>query len=99
MDGYSVWDAISPHLTHIRRMVVVTVALGLVLQMGWAERLVTGYATHAVEITQQRLQPVVDRLLKIVAPRLATPTTGDRRAGIGTDLNQGRANDGVSHAP
>ena len=39
MDGYSVWDAISPHLTLVRRMVVVTVAFGLFLQMGWAERL------------------------------------------------------------
>ena len=97
MDGYSVWDAISPHLTLVRRMVVVTVAFGLFLQMGWAERLVTGYAAHAVEIAQQRVQHEVDLLLKVVAPRPATPTTGDRSAK--TDLNSKRVNEGVSHAP
>jgi len=84
VDGYSLWDAFSPHLTHIRRMVVVTVALGLLVHMGWAERLVTGYAAHVVEMTQQQTQHEVDLFLKVAAPRPATPTTSDRGAGIGT---------------
>lgn len=96
MDGYSVWDAISPHLTLVRRMVVVTVAFGLFLQMGWAERLVTGYASHVVEITQEQRQHEVDLFLKAVAPRPATPTTGGRSPK--TDLNSKRVNEGVSHA-
>jgi hypothetical protein len=97
VDGYSVWDAISPHLTLVRRMVVVTVAFGLFLQMGWAERLVTGYASHVVEITQEQRQHEVDLFLRAVAPRPATPTTGHRSAK--TDLNSKRVNEGVSHAP
>jgi hypothetical protein len=73
MDGYALFDVLGRMLPRLGQVMVVIVAAGLALNMGWAGRVVDGYVDHVVRVAEQRVERHADRVIEQLRTTLPSP--------------------------